>query len=525
MKSLKTKFVLGIVILITFTIGATGFFVISKQISDIKDDIYVSARNFAELTVSSVVDSYELYYTTNSYAYFRRDVSNIFSLNGDIERIQVVDFNGKILYDSVEEEYEQYSGDERSISDFSFIQRLQDIKPSVQTDSRIVYLKKDSTDYWRHMDRFENALDSIDSSDDIVNIVYPAGDNKTRVVYYVSYDALYSRVWATTERVLLILLLISIGGVFLGMMLSGRIIRPIKTLIVGTGEIAKGNLKYQVHIKTNDEIESLANSFNKMAHDLEISTAAMIEKEKIEKELDIARDIQMDLLPKEIPDIAGLDIAVSVTPATQVGGDCYDFLKLDDDNHLIYVGDVTGHGVPAGLVVAIANSLFFTLMDYYDNTKDIVIATNKIIKAKTRANMFLTAVLCNWEEKKKEFTYTSAGHEQMVLYKAKDKSVSLCDSGGMALGMLPDISALVKQQTVEFEIGDFLVLYTDGIPEAWKNKDEMLGMDGFSRYIARQDSSKSAQEIHDSIIKMVDDFRGGYEQMDDITLMIIKRVE
>jgi HAMP domain-containing protein len=499
---------------------------IDQKSKEITNDIFIQARSFSEMTVSDIVDNYNLYYQSQSFVFFNREIKNIFALNPDIAAIKIANYNGELLYDSENETNQQYLGERRKIEDQELMIRLQDVKPSIKTEERIVYLIKNTSDgSYRFTDHDEQAVLPIQDTEQVINIVYPYSDDQTRVIYSISYENLQQRIENTIKRIVFILILTSIAGIFIAIIFASRIIQPIKKLTKGVSEIAKGNLTYQVEVFVKDEIKTLADGFNKMAKDLEISTRAMIEKEKLSKELEIAGKIQQNLLP-QVPTIAGLDMAASVTPAEAVGGDCYDFLKLDDQNHLIYLGDVTGHGVPASLVVAITNSLFYTMLEFFKNTKDIIVHTNKILKAKTEANMFVTAVLCNWNTTTNTFRYTSAGHEQIIHYHAADQSVSLCPAGGMALGMLPDISALVQEQEVKVADNDVLFLYSDGIPEAWKNEKEMLGMKTFQNIIQTIcQKFVSALEIHNQIIKEVREFMGEYPQADDITLIVIKRIK
>ena len=131
----------------------------------------------------------------------------------------------------------------------------------------------------------------------------------------------------------------------------------------------------------------------------------------------------------------------------------------------------------------------------------------------------------DWDVVNKKFRYASAGHEQIIHYKASDKTASLKPAGGVALGiMLPDISATISVQDIDLEVGDSLVIYSDGIPEAWKNKDEYYGMERFQETVSKFGGLATAEEIKTAILQDVDNFREGYEQMDDITIMVVKRV-
>ncbi len=313
-------------------------------------------------------------------------------------------------------------------------------------------------------------------------------------------------------------------SVVVALFFAGRITKPLLKLKAGAEEIAKGNLQIQVKVKTKDEIGVLANTFNKMASDLDKYTKELVVKERLAHELELAAEIQQEMLPDEIPEMKGIDIAASVIPATEVGGDCYDFLPVDENNTLIYIGDVTGHGVPAGLVVAITNSLIYTFSEEKANTREIIVAANRVLQKKTRKNVFVTAIMSNWDAANNRFTFTSAGHDQIIHFKATEGKAILAPKGGMALGMLPDISDIVKEEEIALQKGDTLLLYTDGIPEAWKSKEVSLGMDNFLKIAEKHGPLASAQEIHDAILKEVKDFMGEYPQADDIGLVVIKKV-
>ena len=260
-----------------------------------------------------------------------------------------------------------------------------------------------------------------------------------------------------------------------------------------------------------------------MAQDLEKSTQELIEKEKVGRELELAGEIQKELLPKTLPKIPNLDMAVSLVSATEVGGDCYDFLMPDDKSMIFYVGDVTGHGVPAGLVAAINNALVPAFIEQYKTTKELIIHLNKILQKKTRPNVFMTMVMAHWHIEEAKLGYTQAGHDPILHFSATDGTVTEATFGGMALGMTPDISNIVKTEYLNMGVNDVAVLYTDGIPEAWANEKETYGMGRFKESIRKNCQFHTAQEIHDGIIKDLREFMGDYPQADDITLLVVKR--
>ena len=155
--------------------------------------------------------------------------------------------------------------------------------------------------------------------------------------------------------------------------------------------------------------------------------------------------------------------------------------------------------------------------------KQIMTDVNRVLNAKTMRNMFMTLCLMQWDAVSQQFMYVSAGHEQIVHYRNGNDGVELCMGGGIALGMLGDISTHISEQTVALETGDVLVVYSDGIPEAWKSKDENYGIDRLKEAVKKFAHLGSAVAIKEAILKDVKEFAAGYKQQDDITLIVLKK--
>ncbi|MFA4891619.1 MAG: PP2C family protein-serine/threonine phosphatase, partial [Candidatus Gracilibacteria bacterium] len=189
-------------------------------------------------------------------------------------------------------------------------------------------------------------------------------------------------------------------------------------------------------------------------------------------------------------------------------------------------GDVTGHGIPACIVGAIANSLFYSYSGVKD-LKTIVRDVNVVLKKKMMANMFMTTCLLKWEASRSVLSYVNAGHEPILCYSAKSGQVMEGDKGGLALGMIADLGN-VKEVGINMQVGDVVVIYSDGIVEAWKNEKETYGMDRLKKTVLTVSKAKkgtaTATEIKDAILADVAKFTAGYKQRDDVTLIVVKRV-
>jgi serine phosphatase RsbU (regulator of sigma subunit) len=523
MYSIKTKLVAVITLLIVGLFTAAAILLIYEKQKELTGDIFFQSRTFGELTVDDIINDYNLYLAENSFLYFNREVSDVFQKTQNIDNLQIFNYTGELLYNYEEERERQYQGPAREATDETLLSQIQSFYPSARTlDGRTVFLKKDDDGNINYVNANENPVEPVGELERIDFFVFPVED-EFAVAYHVNYENLDALIRTDAIRIILLAVLAMAIGLILAIFISNRITRPIKKLKKSSEIIATGDFEHRVNIKTHDELEILGNSFNRMAADLDKSTKALVYKERVAKELELAKKIQNGLIPKEIPKLEGLDISAGIVPAEEIGGDVYDFLKRDENNTLFYLGDVTGHGVPSGILGSIANAMFYSHLNQ-PNIKEIMVEVNRVLKAKSPPNMFITLCLLNWAEDKKKLSYVNAGHEQIIRFNSSDKSVELLKGGGIALGMFPDINKMIQKQDVPIEKGDCAVLYSDGIPEAWRSEKEQYGMDRFKEAIQKYGTLKSATEIRNAILKEVSDFIGDHKRMDDITIMVIKRV-
>ncbi|MFA5947691.1 MAG: SpoIIE family protein phosphatase [Candidatus Gracilibacteria bacterium] len=520
---IRQKLVVAISMLVILLFSLLAYLFISEKKVEMADDIYVNSLAFSKLTSPSIADNYDLYLAQNSFVYFNREIKGFFEQNRDVSKIDVISYDGKILYDSNEDKDKKYEGNPRYVVDSDMKDQLTSENISFKTlDGRIFYLKEDENKKTIFVDQNEKAISAPEKGTFIKYFMVPVTE-KYAVSYEITYDNLNFRIALMAERIIYL----AIFGIFLGMIfsfvMSRQITNPISKLVFGVNKIATGDFKTRVEIKTHDEIKFLGDAVNKMAEDLDASMEARLYKERVTSELKIATTIQKQLIPKDIPKIPGVDISAGIIPAEEIGGDMYDFIQINKDRLMFYLGDVTGHGVPAGIVSSIANALFYGYANEID-LKKIMVHVNKVLKAKTMTNMFMTLCLMEWNNFDKKFRYVSAGHEQIIHYKAKEKIAELKPAGGLALGMSPTIEPLLKVNNIDFQIGDYLVIYSDGIPEAWRNEKECYGME---RFIAATqqfgNDLVTADALKEAFLADVEQFRNGYTQMDDITIIVVKR--
>ena len=513
--------VLTIMVTIALLIG--GFSLIFINARAMQRDIFLNALSFGELTNDRIVTSFEQFYQTKNFLQFRKDINPLLGKNSDIAKIEITGQNSELYYDSSEEQDAQYDGTERRKE--IDINRSRGINPSLLFSSgEIVYAKKSADNEWLAIDIDEQLREF--PSGGVINVLYPNQNFRHNVIYELNYTALWDRIYSMAFSIILIIIGSIILASIIGVYFASQLVRPIRELEHGVSKIAKGAFGAQIPVKTVDEIGTLTENFNHMSKTLKRNTEELVEKERITHELDLAKEIQQTMLPEKAPELKNFAISGSLSAANRIGGDIYDYLKTPTGETLIFIADVTGHGVPAGLVSSITNSSLYSYSTTHSNTEEIMTSMNTIIFAKTRPNMFATAVLLKCNDQQRSLHYCNAGHEQIIHYQAATKQIRLLEKGGMALGMIPDVSKLLEEKSVDVGRGDVLVIYTDGLPEAWKTKTENLGMKPFINIVRTSISkNKTVEGIRKSILKHVKTYMGKYPQQDDITLVVIKAKE
>jgi serine phosphatase RsbU (regulator of sigma subunit) len=246
-----------------------------------------------------------------------------------------------------------------------------------------------------------------------------------------------------------------------------------------------------------------------------------IEKERLEKELDVAREIQKKILPDKEPVYENLQISSVFIPAFEVGGDYYDFFELEDKKLGFVIADVSGKGISAAFVMAEVKGIFESLSKTYDKPKDILIIANEILKSTLDSKTFVSAAFGIIDLQKENLCIARAGHCPVLLLRDK-KTIQIKPSGiGLGLIETESFTENMEEFKIELKNNDTIILYTDGITEAKNDKLEDFGEAHFKN-ILLESSDLTAQELSNKIIREVTLFSQNYSQYDDITLVIFK---
>jgi serine phosphatase RsbU (regulator of sigma subunit) len=242
------------------------------------------------------------------------------------------------------------------------------------------------------------------------------------------------------------------------------------------------------------------------------------ERERVEQELKVARSIQRASLPKEVPDLEGWKISPCYQPAREVGGDFYDFLELIDGRLGIVVGDATGKGVPAALVMASARSMLRAVAQASHSPGDVLSRVNDALVTDIPTNMFVTCFYAILDPRSGRLVYANAGHDLPYLHRNGDAEE--LRARGMPLGLMPGMGYEVKEITLG--AGDSALLYSDGLVEAHDPNGEMFGFPRLRALIAEHAEEKSA--LGEYLLEELYSFVGeSWEQEDDITLLTLRR--
>lgn len=245
-----------------------------------------------------------------------------------------------------------------------------------------------------------------------------------------------------------------------------------------------------------------------------------IEKERLEEELTIAKSIQRGLLPDPIPSSDKLDIAATNISSYQVGGDYYDILETPSGNLLVAIGDVTGKGIPASLLMANLQSMLHVLLPIDITLGEASGRMNDIIYQNTPSDKFITFFWGLFDPKESTFKYVNAGHNPPIYLKNGSEEIELLEEGGLILGAMETMSPYTESN-IQLESGDLLVFFTDGVTEAMNaDETEEYGDERLIKCI-KKNRGGSAKEVQDAIVADVNRFANNI-QYDDITLVVLK---
>jgi len=325
------------------------------------------------------------------------------------------------------------------------------------------------------------------------------------------------------------ILIFAVLGIFVGLcavyLLSYYFVKPIQKLTEGVLKIGQGNLEETLPVEGTDEFSEIARAFNEITSKFKKAQDSVIEKELLQKEMQVAQEIQHALLPNRFPEIDGYELAAVYRAARDVGGDYFDFVWIDDDTLGIVVADVSGKGVPGSLVMTMIRTAIRLEARGNSSPSEILAKVNNFVADDVKKGMFITIFFIILDSENRQISFASAGHNPMILYRKDTDKCYFLNPKGIPLGLtLPDdisFGGALQADKLKLKKDDMLVVYTDGITEAMNNRSEQYGNDRLINFI-KANSYLSPEEFAQALDKDLTQFTGNALQNDDITLVVIK---
>jgi sigma-B regulation protein RsbU (phosphoserine phosphatase) len=374
----------------------------------------------------------------------------------------------------------------------------------------------------------------------------PSADQFVTVIIHTRPSAVYRLLFgpradvASFITILLIglavaLLVVEMVSVATGVSITRTLTRSVHELYVGTQKVNRGDFSHRIRISGHDQLAELARSFNSMTASIERLIEESKERQRLESELAIAREVQDQLFPKAPPQMRGLELLGVCNAARTVSGDYFDFVKLSEERLALAIGDVAGKGISGALLMASIQSMLRSQLSmagagtapegapgdsaWRFSTSGLVSRLNAQLYENTAPEKFSTFFFGAYDDRRALLTYTNAGHLPPVLI--HEGEPSRLDVNGMIVGAFP--FAKYEQSEVALEAGDVMVAFTDGVTEPENEFAEEFGEERLIEMLVRN-WRRTPREIIGEVMRAVGDWTGKAELQDDMTMVVARRL-
>ena len=308
--------------------------------------------------------------------------------------------------------------------------------------------------------------------------------------------------------------------------LTRTLTRTVHDLYRATERVNRSDFSHRIHLRGDDQLSDLSRSFNTMTESIERLIEESREHERLQSELEIAREVQARMFPREAPNLSSLEVLGVCRPAQVVFGDFYDYVQLSPSRMALAFGDVSGKGISAALVMATLHSIVRTQLsllargngEFALSTAELVSRTNRRLHTDTSDEKFSTLFFAGYDERESVLSYSNAGHLPPLLIRGDD--VQQLEVTGMVVGVFPD--STYESRQVEFEPGDTLVAFTDGLTEPENAYEEEFGEQRFREAVLRH-ADRPSSEMIAAVMQEVIDWTGQSSLQDDMTMLVAKR--
>jgi sigma-B regulation protein RsbU (phosphoserine phosphatase) len=312
--------------------------------------------------------------------------------------------------------------------------------------------------------------------------------------------------------------LLVIALAFVGIIpISHRMTQHLATLTSGVRQLASGDFKTRVPVRSKDEFGALAGAFNQMAEDLEHHEARAVEQERLRRELELSRLIQTEMLPRGSLQFGPAEITGVSIPAREVGGDFFNYFVLPDHRLALLVGDVSGKGVSAALLMANIQATLRARLPHETNLATLADRLDRELDQNTPGGVYLTLFLAILETDGRRLRYVNAGHNpQFVLH---GSGIAPLSSTGMPIALYAGHG--YREAQIELAAGDLLFFYTDGLVETENEQKDMFGAERLQTILERE-RGEHIETLLQRVEESVKAFRGSAEPFDDATMMALR---
>ncbi|QTA87219.1 PPM-type phosphatase domain-containing protein [Desulfonema magnum] len=496
--SIRYKFISGIALILVVAMLSLSIVFIQQSEEALLDELENKAklitRNFSVVSEKGIQES--------AFSNLQALINEVTATDEDINILLVGYANTFVIATSDQKNYQQFS----RIQDDYILQQLQKEESSILRDKSRHILKIIQMIYDR-----DNQTDQVSGQHgELLGFIYTE-------LHTTRLEQAVSHLWMSSIALILLIITIGIVGAW---GCGTTMAKPIGRLAEDVRVIASGNLEKSVYSERNDELGQLVSDVEKMRLAIKALTEDVREQERLKKEMEVAQKIQTVLLPKK-PNMLGYDIAATLRPSEEVGGDYYDVISVGGYKWIV-IGDVSGHGLTSGLVMMMVQTAIHTVLLRHPSIdpSDMLAAINKTIylniqKMDEAKHMTIVVLAVSQNG---HFTFSGL-HEDILIRRSRTEKLERIKTNGMWIGMEPDISEMLSTDSLDMETGDTMVLYTDGIIEAMKPEGGFFGQESLEEIVERC-GDKSALEIHKEIM----DALASFEKPDDVTLFVMKRL-
>jgi serine phosphatase RsbU (regulator of sigma subunit) len=301
------------------------------------------------------------------------------------------------------------------------------------------------------------------------------------------------------------------------------LVRPLHELSGASARVGAGDFDVAVPVRGHDEVAGLASDFNRMVSNLRQAESRKHEAGRIEGELELAHGIQARLLPTQAPDIPGVELAFFCEPAKELGGDYYDWFKVDGGRSIgVVVADVSGKGIPAALHTANLRNLFRFITARHDSPMEVIREVNAMAHADLKGNAFVTLIYAVLDPQSGLLRYVNAGHDPAYVLR-RDGSLHAHPATAFPIGAVEsaEFDKALGEERLVLEKGELFFLYTDGVTEAMNRQKRQFGLEGIQNRLTQEDPGAIILHLREDLKAHLD----GQAAQDDVTMLALRRTD